>query len=290
MHREADRFGLRTATTHHARGWTGIAAAAGGRGSPSGRRALRSAHGHARRAEQHDGSARGDYAPCSGLNSNRRRPSARRQQRWRRGFAQVSEDAINRGRCRDKGDQAHLTAAAQADQRQHLVDARQQPYPQRRGLATGRWARRYVELCQLGGGLGRFLDRLRTAPAVLAACRAYRWACTDWRRDSHSSSPAALEAMNNFRSINRDTGFPPTPSVDKWLPQRHPARLVAKVIDGLDLSELLKAYRGSGSASQSPGDAAGAAGARAWTHTQCRLWSVQPETSVRQAARNCDEQ
>jgi len=28
------------------------------------------------------------------------------------------------------------------------------------------------------------------------------------------------------------------PSVDEWLPQRHLARFVVEVIDGLDLSEL----------------------------------------------------
>lgn len=67
-----------------------------------------------------------------------------------------------------------------------------------------------------------------------------------------SVSPAALEAMNNFRTINRDTGFLLPPSVDEWLPQRHLARFVVEVIDGLDLSELVKAYRGSGSASYHP--------------------------------------
>jgi len=58
--------------------------------------------------------------------------------------------------------------------------------------------------------------------------------------------------MSNFRQINRDTGFLLPPSVDEWLPQRHLARFVVEVIDGLDLSELVKAYRGSGSASYHP--------------------------------------
>ncbi|MGB6489653.1 MAG: IS1182 family transposase [Steroidobacteraceae bacterium] len=58
--------------------------------------------------------------------------------------------------------------------------------------------------------------------------------------------------MSNFRPINRDTGFLLPPSVDEWLPQRHLARFVVEVIDGLDLSELAKAYRGSGSASYHP--------------------------------------
>lgn len=58
--------------------------------------------------------------------------------------------------------------------------------------------------------------------------------------------------MSNFRPINRDTGFLLPPSVDEWLPQRHLARFVVEVIDGLDLSELVTAYRGSGSASYHP--------------------------------------
>ena len=58
--------------------------------------------------------------------------------------------------------------------------------------------------------------------------------------------------MSHFRPINRDTGFLLPPSVDEWLPQRHLARFVVEVIDGLDLSELVKAYRGSGSASYHP--------------------------------------
>lgn len=58
--------------------------------------------------------------------------------------------------------------------------------------------------------------------------------------------------MSNFRPINRDTGFLLPPSVDEWLPQRHLARFVVEVVDQLDLSAIVKAYRGSGSASYHP--------------------------------------
>ena len=58
--------------------------------------------------------------------------------------------------------------------------------------------------------------------------------------------------MSNFRPINRDTGFLLPPSVDEWLPQRHLARFVVEVVEGLDLSELEKTYRGSGSACYHP--------------------------------------
>src|SRR6266403_1020151 len=71
-------------------------------------------------------------------------------------------------------------------------------------------------------------------------------------RDNHLSPFTLTEAMSNFRPINRDTGFLLPPSGDEWLPQRHLARFVVEVIDGLDLSELVKAYRGSGSASYHP--------------------------------------
>jgi transposase len=58
--------------------------------------------------------------------------------------------------------------------------------------------------------------------------------------------------VSNFRTINRDTNFLLPPSVDEWLPERHLARFVVEIIDGLDLRALVNAYRGSGSASYHP--------------------------------------
>jgi transposase len=58
--------------------------------------------------------------------------------------------------------------------------------------------------------------------------------------------------MSNFRPIDRDTGFLLPPSVDEWLPERHLARFVVEVIEGLDLSAMRKSYRGTGSASYHP--------------------------------------
>jgi transposase len=58
--------------------------------------------------------------------------------------------------------------------------------------------------------------------------------------------------MSNFRPIDRQTGFLLPPSVDEWLPEKHLARFVVEVIDGLDLGRMAKAYRGSGSASYPP--------------------------------------
>lgn len=58
--------------------------------------------------------------------------------------------------------------------------------------------------------------------------------------------------MSNFRPINRDTGFLLPPSVDEWLPPRHLARFVVEGVEGLDLSQMVKRYRGSGSASCHP--------------------------------------
>jgi transposase len=58
--------------------------------------------------------------------------------------------------------------------------------------------------------------------------------------------------MNNFRTIDRQSGFLLPPSVDEWLPERHLARFVVEVIDGLDLHGMVGAYRGSGSAAHHP--------------------------------------
>jgi transposase len=58
--------------------------------------------------------------------------------------------------------------------------------------------------------------------------------------------------LSNFRTIDRETGFLLPPSVDDWLPERHLARFVVEVIDGLDLSAMSRSYRGTGSASYHP--------------------------------------
>ena len=54
--------------------------------------------------------------------------------------------------------------------------------------------------------------------------------------------------MSNFRDIDRQTAFLLPPSVDEWLPERHLARFIVEVIEGLDLGGMIGAYRGSGSA------------------------------------------
>ncbi|GLS20131.1 hypothetical protein GCM10007874_31480 [Labrys miyagiensis] len=58
--------------------------------------------------------------------------------------------------------------------------------------------------------------------------------------------------MTNFRMVDRETGFLLPPSVDEWLPERHLARFVVEVIEGLDLRAMSGSYRGSGSASYHP--------------------------------------
>ena len=58
--------------------------------------------------------------------------------------------------------------------------------------------------------------------------------------------------MDNFRSVDRQTGYLLPPSVDEWLPERHLARFIVEVIDGFDLDRMSGAYRGSGSASYHP--------------------------------------
>lgn len=63
-----------------------------------------------------------------------------------------------------------------------------------------------------------------------------------WKAEDHRLP------MSNFRTIDRQTGFLLPPSVDEWLPERHLARFVVEVIDGLDLRAMVGAYRGAGSA------------------------------------------
>ena len=58
--------------------------------------------------------------------------------------------------------------------------------------------------------------------------------------------------MNNFRTIDRQTGYLLPPSVDEWLPEKQLARFIVEVIDGLDLGRMSGAYRGSGSDSYHP--------------------------------------
>ena len=58
--------------------------------------------------------------------------------------------------------------------------------------------------------------------------------------------------MSNFRNFDRDTAFLLPPSINDWLPEKHLARFIVEVIDGLDLRAMSNSYRGSGSASYHP--------------------------------------
>ncbi len=58
--------------------------------------------------------------------------------------------------------------------------------------------------------------------------------------------------MSHFRPIDRKTAYLLPPSVEEWLPEDHLARFIVEVVDGLDLSGMEKAYRGSGSAPYHP--------------------------------------
>src|SRR6202050_1888822 len=58
--------------------------------------------------------------------------------------------------------------------------------------------------------------------------------------------------MSNFRQFDRATGFLLPLSLDEWLPERHLARFVVEVIDGLALSARVRRCRGRGSGSSHP--------------------------------------
>src|ERR671916_763938 len=58
--------------------------------------------------------------------------------------------------------------------------------------------------------------------------------------------------MSSFRLVDRDTGLLLPPSVDEWLPERHLARFVVEVIEGLALRAMFGSYRGGGEAAYHP--------------------------------------
>lgn len=58
--------------------------------------------------------------------------------------------------------------------------------------------------------------------------------------------------MSRFRPIDRETDYLLPPSVQDWLPEAHLARYVVDVVEGLDLSELERAYAGRGSDAYHP--------------------------------------
>jgi transposase len=58
--------------------------------------------------------------------------------------------------------------------------------------------------------------------------------------------------MSNFRTFDRETSFLLPPSINDWLPEKHLARFVVEIIEGLDLSPMVNSYRGSGSAGYHP--------------------------------------
>ena len=58
--------------------------------------------------------------------------------------------------------------------------------------------------------------------------------------------------MSHFRQCDRDTPYLLPPSVDDWLPKDHLARFVVDTVEQLDLSALIRQYRGAGSAAYHP--------------------------------------
>ena len=59
--------------------------------------------------------------------------------------------------------------------------------------------------------------------------------------------------MSHFRQSDRDTQYLLPPSMDEWLPKDHLARFVVDIVEQLDLSALIRQYRGAGSAAYHPG-------------------------------------
>ena len=58
--------------------------------------------------------------------------------------------------------------------------------------------------------------------------------------------------MRRFVTVNRDTAYLLPPSVEDWLPKDHLARFIVDIVEQLDLSALIRQYRGAGSAAYHP--------------------------------------
>lgn len=53
--------------------------------------------------------------------------------------------------------------------------------------------------------------------------------------------------MSRFQPVLRDTDFLFSPSINDWLPEVHWARFVVEIVDQLDLKEMERVYKGTGS-------------------------------------------
>ncbi|EQD34953.1 transposase of ISThsp16, IS1182 family, partial [mine drainage metagenome] len=58
--------------------------------------------------------------------------------------------------------------------------------------------------------------------------------------------------MSRFRPIDREADYLLPPSVQDGLPESHLARYIVDVVEGLDRSELERAYAGRGSDAYHP--------------------------------------
>jgi transposase len=58
--------------------------------------------------------------------------------------------------------------------------------------------------------------------------------------------------MRRFQAIKRNEVYLLPPSIQDWLPQRHLARFVVEIVDGLDLTELERAYGNKGTEAYHP--------------------------------------
>ena len=142
------------------------------------------------------------------------------------------------GRCRVSALQMACTGIA--DDRRH---GSRSAWTRRKGVAA---------CCCINQLIRTTSDRLLTAcrsPSSLSDL-------TGWESSGiesvHDSPLQDVVRDEQLPQIDRQTGFLLPPSVDEWLPERHLARFVVEVIDGLDLRAMSGSYRGSGSASYHP--------------------------------------
>jgi transposase len=55
-----------------------------------------------------------------------------------------------------------------------------------------------------------------------------------------------------FREYSKSQGFLLPPSLDKFVPENHEARIINDVVDAMDLSPLLAKYEGGGAPAYHP--------------------------------------
>jgi transposase len=58
--------------------------------------------------------------------------------------------------------------------------------------------------------------------------------------------------IGHFRTSDRETPMLMSPSLQDWLPPKHPARLIVEIVESLDLRPIEDKYKGRGESAYRP--------------------------------------